>query len=90
MRKHSFAVVLQKVLPPELVSLMDGYLHNEGGLLYLHCSSIEHFGNFVFVSVVKGNEDLAPWPVQIPVCFVIAIADMSVPHAGPGFLSLAQ
>jgi hypothetical protein len=81
-----FAVVLRQDLPEEFISLMDGYINNEGGLLYLHCRSIEHLGPFIMISAVKDSSS-PQWPIQIPVGYVIAIADMSVPHAGPGFLS---
>lgn len=90
MPKHNFAVILRKDIPQEFLALMDGYSHNEGGILYIHCTGIEFVGAFVLVSAVKADKDSLAWPVHMPLGYVIAIADMSVPHAGPGFLSAAQ
>lgn len=90
MVKTAFLVMLRKEIPQEFLSLTVEYLHNEGGLLYLHCNSIELLGNFVLVSALKNHGDSLPWPIYIPTGYVTTIADLSVPKAAPGFLSLSQ
>lgn len=90
MLNNSFVVMIRKEIPQEFLSLLVDYIHNEGGLFYLHCSSIELLGNFVLVSAIKSSNEGLPWPVYIPAGYVITIADLSVPKAAPGFLSVAQ
>lgn len=89
MSDHPSALILWEPVRPELLALLDGYIHTSHNLSYLLCSNVEPLGAFVLAHAVK-DKDTPSWPVQIPVGCVAAIADMSKPKAGPGFLSAAQ
>ncbi len=89
MTRHRFALVLHPSVPQEFLALMAGYIRKTRSLTYLACDGIEHLGSFVLASVV-GKNNKHPWPIQVPVGYVIAIADMSKPRAGLGFLSDSQ
>lgn len=80
-----FALLLAQKLDPEFHALIASCLLVHEGRNYLFGSRVEHLGNFVEFHIIEdGKPD---WPVQIPVGYVLAIADMSKPQAGPGFLS---
>lgn len=82
---HVFAILLAPHLDSEFLALIASCLRVHEGRNYLYGSQVDHLGNFVQFHIIEdGKPD---WPVQIPVGYVVAIADMSKPHAGPGFLS---
>lgn len=81
-----YGLILRQPISLELVSLFGNHIHAWNNVSYLLCSNVEPLGNFVLAQVIK-DKDSPPWVVHIPVGCVAAIADMSEPHAGPGFLS---
>lgn len=86
MPNHAYAIFFREPILPELLSLLGGYIHTSNNLSYIACNSVEHLGAFVLATVIKNKKDTYPWPVQIPVGCVLAIADLSKPNSGPGFL----
>jgi len=83
-----FALLLAPDLDAEFLALISSCLRVHEERNYLYGSRVEHLGNFVEFHIIEDGK--ADWPVQIPVRFVVAIADMSRPQAGPGFLSGIQ
>jgi hypothetical protein len=85
-RPKAYAVILQASLPKELLSVLDEYLMPPaGGLLYVIAAQVSPGPYFVELEMLR-TRDREPWLVQIPLGYVLAIAQMSEPTAGPGFL----
>lgn len=89
MAQKSYVVLLQPNLPAELIGFLGGFLHQHGQSHYFFCAHIEHLHRFLEVGLTTSSLPTA-WAVQIPYECVLAVADMSQGHAGPGFLTKAQ
>jgi hypothetical protein len=87
---RSYAVLLHPDVPKLLLEGLASYVHEwEGKLSYILCTSVDPSGYFVEMTMmVHGSDDDAEdWVFQLPVSYVIGIADMSKRHTGPGFHS---
>jgi hypothetical protein len=90
MATRLYAVVLHSQSPPELLALVEDYLHvHDSRMKFLLCSNIEPVGTFLHCELVQ-NETRKLWCIQIPISFVVAIADLSKGQSPPGFLMSDQ
>lgn len=85
MSSTRFALLLHPNAPQEFLSLVSSCLRIHNEERYLYGSKVEHIGGFVEFHIIE--KDRPDWPVQIPVGYIVAIADMSKHQAVPGFLS---
>lgn len=81
----AYAVILQSNAPAELLALLGDYLQVAQGQNYVFAVSVEPAGYFLELGLFRKG-DKGPWMMQIPVAYVLAIADVSKKLAGPGFL----
>lgn len=85
---QSYAVLLQKTLPEELLAFLDGYLHLIHEQNFLLCSSVSDEGYFLELSALKNDKSKKVWKLRLPMHAIIAIADMADKDGLPiGFLS---
>lgn len=72
-----YAVFFSSVTPPELLRIFDNYFKKTNdGIDYLGCTETQQFGLFLKCHLVHDEDDKNPWIVQIPIAFILAIADM--------------
>lgn len=83
---RSYCLVLQPIVPEELLLLLEAYVHEHRGLKWLFCHAPSHDGMFVSVELLKAGEKQT-WEVQIPAHYVLSIADMSQDRPSLGFVS---
>ena len=81
------AVVLSLKSPPELLSLVQDYLHtNDPTMCFLLCTDIAPAGPFLFCELVQ-NDTNKLGRIQIPLGYVVATVDLSKDRPPLGFLS---
>lgn len=81
-----YAVFLYKTLPEEFLVVTAGYLRQKDALSYLFASQVQQTGAFLECVLVTSRQDTCPWKIQLPLGYVIAIADMSEDRHRIGFL----
>jgi len=90
MSERLHAVVLDARSPPELFALVKDYLQtHDPSMRFLLCTSIEPVGAFLHCELLQ-TETRKLWRIQIPLAYVVAIADLSKDQSPPGFLSVNQ
>jgi len=81
-----FAVFLHESLPKPFLELIGNYLHDVVGHQFLSAVEVVHLGAFLECHLVESIEDKKPWVVQMPIGYVLAIADMQEGKHSLGFL----
>jgi hypothetical protein len=71
-----YAVFLNESLPNPFLELISCYLHNIVGQQFLSAADVVHLGAFLECHLIENAQDNKPWVVQIPIGYVLAIADM--------------
>lgn len=91
MSQKAYALIFIQPMLPELITLLEGYLHfhPEKNFAYILGKEFDQAGSFVSFQAIR-NRDSKPWSVMIPVGCIAAIADMSQESPGIGFLSGSQ
>jgi hypothetical protein len=80
-----YAVFLHESLPKPFLELISGYLHNVVGQKFLSVAEVVHLAAFLECHLIENAEDKKPWVVQIPIGYVLAIADMQEGKHSLGF-----
>ena len=87
----AFAVLLIPNVPQEIVALLEPYLETapNSKVRYFYSFRAESNGYFLECSAVKAAEKDKPWNVQVPIGFILAIAEVGEepPKYGAGFLA---
>ena len=82
-----YAVFLHQSSPRELMELVSGYLHDVAGQIFISAVDIQHVNSFVQCHLAEDANDNEPWVVQIPIPYILAIADVRKGKHAPGFLN---
>ena len=82
----AYAVIFQKLSPPELLEVVKDYLSTVQHLNFVLCSEVNPSGAFLECHLVKNINDNNPWIVQIPIGYVLSVADMRKGKHPLGFL----
>jgi len=82
----SYAVMLHPDAPKELLEMLERYVHIHQPVSFLIAANVEPLGHFLEVEMFGKDDKEAPWKIQIPVSYVLAIADVSKSKIRPGFL----
>ena len=81
------AVVLDSRSPSELLALLKDYLKtHDPEMKFLLCTSVVPVGAFLQRELLQ-NEIRKLWRIQIPIAYVVAIAEISSEQQSFGFLS---
>jgi len=87
MKSPLFAVVLNSGCPPELFALLKDYIQSQDpSMKFVLCSKVTDFGSFLRCNLVQNKTNKLGW-VQIPMGYIVAIAELSQGKLPPGFLS---
>ena len=81
------AVVLDSRSPPELLALVKDYLKtHDPEMKFLLCTSVVPVSAFLQCELLQ-NESRKLWRIQIPIAYVVAIAEISSEQQSFGFVS---
>jgi hypothetical protein len=81
-----FVVFLHPTQPTELRELLDDYFWKDSkNPPYLVSQSVEQVGSLFELYLLQQTSDVDAWRVQIPLAYVLLVADMAKPNT-PGFI----
>lgn len=82
-----YAVMLHPNAPKELLEMLKKYVQIHTPVSFLISSSVEPLGHFLELEIL-GTGGMEPWKIQIPVSYVLAIAEAikDKEKMRPGFL----
>ncbi len=82
-----YVVFLQQTASADILEVVANYLQSRKTLRYLFCRQVEQAGYFLACELVKNDKDTSPWKLQIPLGYVLSIADMRGDQHPLGFLN---
>ncbi len=82
-----YAVIIDSEAPRDFLALVKDYLRtHDPEMKFLLCSKAEQIGSFLACELIQ-NESHKLWRIQIPINFVVAIAELEKDQAPIGFLA---
>lgn len=84
---NRYAVIINSQAPSDFFALVKDYLRtHDPEMKFLLCSKVEQDGSFLACELIQ-NESHKLWHIQIPIGFVVAIADLEKDQTPIGFLA---
>lgn len=88
MKKTYYVALVPQGLPQEVISFLQGYIHEYRGQNHLLCSEISDLGYFLEMTILADSDKKKEWKVRIQTQYVLAVGEVGDSGNFPiGFLS---